>query len=41
MPAAQITAMAAEVQEILRGEQSMIAAIDAGVAPRDLPGYTI
>ncbi len=41
VPAAQITAMAAEVQEILRGEQSMIAAIDAGVAPRDLPGYTI
>ena len=41
VPAEDVGAVAAEVQKIQRGEQSVIDAIDAGVAPRDMPAYTI
>lgn len=41
VPAEHVGALSAEVQRIQRGEQSVIDAIDAGVAPRDMPAYTI
>jgi 4-hydroxy-4-methyl-2-oxoglutarate aldolase len=41
VPIEHVAAVAAEVVTIAAGEQSVIDAIDAGVAPRDLPAYTI
>lgn len=41
VPAEQVDAVSAQLQVIQRGERSVIAAIDAGVAPRDMPAYTI
>jgi 4-hydroxy-4-methyl-2-oxoglutarate aldolase len=41
VPIEHVSAVAAEVAQIQAGEQSVIDAIEAGVAPRDLPAYTI
>jgi regulator of RNase E activity RraA len=41
VPIEHVAAVAAEVANIQAGEQSVIDAIDAGVAPRDMPAYTI
>jgi regulator of RNase E activity RraA len=41
VPAAHVDVVAAEMQKIQRAEQSVIDAIEAGVAPRDMPAYTI
>lgn len=41
VPARHVAAVAAEVRQIQAGEQSVIEAIDAGLAPRDMPAYTI
>lgn len=41
VPIEHVAAVAAEVTKIQAGEQSVIDAIDAGVAPRDMPAYTI
>lgn len=41
VPAQHVTAVATEMRRIQLGEQSVIEAIDAGVAPRDMPAYTI
>jgi 4-hydroxy-4-methyl-2-oxoglutarate aldolase len=41
VPLEHVAAVAIEVAKIQAGEQSVIAAIDAGVAPRDAPAYTI
>lgn len=40
-PAQHVAAVLAEVRKIQAGEQAVIDAIDAGVAPRDMPSYTI
>jgi regulator of RNase E activity RraA len=41
VPIEHVEAVAAEVARISAGEQSVIDAIEAGVAPRDMPAYTI
>jgi 4-hydroxy-4-methyl-2-oxoglutarate aldolase len=41
VPIERVAAVAAEVAIIQAGEKSVIEAIDAGVAPRDMPAYTI
>jgi 4-hydroxy-4-methyl-2-oxoglutarate aldolase len=41
VPIEHVAAVAAEIIDIQAGEQAVIDAIDAGVAPRDLPAYTI
>jgi regulator of RNase E activity RraA len=41
VPVEHVEAVAEEVTRIQAGEQSVIDAIDAGVAPRDMPAYTI
>ncbi len=41
VPAQHVGAVAEQVRKIEAGEQSVIDAIDAGVAPRDMPAYTI
>jgi 4-hydroxy-4-methyl-2-oxoglutarate aldolase len=41
VPIEHVAAVAAEVVDIQAAEQSVTDAIDAGVAPRDMPAYTI
>ena len=41
VPIEHVAAVAAEVLNIQVGEKSVIDAIDAGLAPRDMPAYTI
>jgi 4-hydroxy-4-methyl-2-oxoglutarate aldolase len=41
VPARHVAAVAAEVRQIQIGERSVIDAIDANLAPRNMPAHTI